>query len=284
MEMTYTYGSMLLIYGFLGWCCEVLFAAHKSHKFVNRGFLNGPICPIYGFGMVFLYMASRPFEQLNLALRWIIAFVFSMVIASAVELLTGWILEKFFHKKWWDYSKRKFNIGGYICLEFSLLWGAAGSVMTMLVNPAVIKLIDISPKYAVFRILWLVLLAALLIDFILTLAEILNISKKIKASAELEKLFKGVSDGVGEGLYDAYVKLDEKIDDKRPEFEEKKKELTDKVAKYKHILYSNNFVHKRLIKAFPNIGGGNHLALINKFQEMYRKLVKDAKERKKAEK
>ena len=168
MEMTYTYGSMLLIYGFLGWCCEVLFAAHKSHKFVNRGFLNGPICPIYGFGMVFLYMASRPFEQLNLALRWIIAFVFSMVIASVVELLTGWILEKFFHKKWWDYSNIKFNYKSRICLLGAVCFGTLCLLLCKVIHPLFADLISLVPQNVQF---WLAVILVIIfaVDCLMTI-------------------------------------------------------------------------------------------------------------------
>ncbi len=279
MSMTYTYGWMLIIYGFLGWCAEVVFAAKKSKKFVNRGFLNGPICPIYGFGMIFLFMASQPFTELPTAVRWLLAFVFSGVIASAVELLTGWALEKFFNKKWWDYSGRPFNLKGYICLEFSLLWGVAGAAATMLLGPAVKKLIDLSAGVTLLRLLWLLLIAALLADFVLTLAETFNITKKLRASEELERLLRGFSDGVGEGLYDIYTGIDERLADSRPELAEKKKELHEKLARYKHTVNSSNAIHNRLVKAFPNLADKERLGRLSELQAMYKRLIAEAKEK-----
>ena len=102
---------VFLIYAFLGWCSEVVFAALNTGKFVNRGFCNGPICPIYGFGMLFVSLCLMPFRD-NLPLL----FILSLLLTSFIEFITGFVLEKFFNQKWWDYSKLPFNINGYVCL------------------------------------------------------------------------------------------------------------------------------------------------------------------------
>ncbi len=116
------YEIMLLffIYSFLGWCVEVAFVAVTTGKVVNRGFLNGPVCPIYGCGMVGVLIILLPVKN-NV---WLL-FLGGMIICSAVELFGGWILDKIFHMRWWDYSEKPFNIGGYICLPFSIMWGFA---------------------------------------------------------------------------------------------------------------------------------------------------------------
>ena len=106
------------IYSFLGWCMEVVFCTVRTGKLVNRGFLNGPVCPIYGFGMVIVLAVLGRFSD-NIALL----FFGGMVLTSALELVGGWALKKFFHTTWWDYSEKPLNIGGYICLQFSLAWG-----------------------------------------------------------------------------------------------------------------------------------------------------------------
>ena len=111
------------IYGFLGWCSEVAFAAVAHGKFVNRGFVNGPICSIYGFGVMSVLLVLGPLKSS----LWLL-FGGSVLFTSAIEYLTGWVLEKVFHDKWWDYSKRPLNIKGYVCLEFSVLWGLACGV------------------------------------------------------------------------------------------------------------------------------------------------------------
>ncbi|HVI41432.1 MAG TPA: putative ABC transporter permease, partial [Anaerovoracaceae bacterium] len=109
-----------IIYAFLGWCTEVVYAAAKTGQFVNRGFLNGPYCPIYGFGVLFVIYLLHPVID-NL----LYIFLGSVLITSAIELAGGYILEEIFHQKWWDYSDMPLNIGGYICLFFSLMWGLA---------------------------------------------------------------------------------------------------------------------------------------------------------------
>ena len=109
---------LFLIYAFLGWCTEVAFAAVTRGKFVNRGMANGPICPIYGFGVLAVLFCLQPFRG-----NFFLLFLGSVVVTSLLELVTGWALEKFFHDKWWDYSNEPFNIKGYICLRFSILWG-----------------------------------------------------------------------------------------------------------------------------------------------------------------
>ena len=106
----YRYLWSFFAYAFLGWCMEVSFAALTSGRFVNRGFLNGPVCPIYGCGAVIVLFCLEPLKD---HLFWL--FVGSVILTSALEWLTGFVLEKIFHERWWDYSDMPFNLGGYIC-------------------------------------------------------------------------------------------------------------------------------------------------------------------------
>ncbi len=129
------------IYGFLGWCSEVAFAAVAHGKFVNRGFVNGPICSIYGFGVMSVLLVLGPLKSS----LWLL-FGGSVLFTSAIEYLTGWVLEKVFHDKWWDYSKRPLNIKGYVCLEFSVLWGLACVFVVDVFQPLVAKVVDLIPK------------------------------------------------------------------------------------------------------------------------------------------
>ena len=110
-------------YSFLGWVTEVAFHAVTQGKFVNRGFLNGPVCPIYGTGMVAVLLILGE----NISRAWLV-FLVGVGLPTLIELITGWVLERFFHNKWWDYSSRRFNLKGYICLEFSILWGGRRAV------------------------------------------------------------------------------------------------------------------------------------------------------------
>ena len=119
------------VYGFLGWCTEVIFAAFKQHRFVNRGFLNGPICPIYGVGVTLVIACLEAFQS-NLLLLYIS----SVILVTVLEGVTGWAMDKLFHNKWWI-IQTAFNIGGYVCLLFSLIWGRCMRFHRVFVHPLI---------------------------------------------------------------------------------------------------------------------------------------------------
>ena len=124
--------AYFLIYSCIGWCLEVIYAAATTGQLVNRGFLNGPVCPIYGFGMIIVLFALTPLQHSILLL-----YIGGVILPSALELVGGWALYKLYHTRWWDYSDFPFNIGGYICLEFCLLWGV-GTLVVMRIDKKVI--------------------------------------------------------------------------------------------------------------------------------------------------
>ncbi|MCI8622891.1 MAG: hypothetical protein HFG26_04435 [Provencibacterium sp.] len=120
------------VYSFLGWVCETLYCSAGRRQFVNRGFLAGPVCPVYGFGALAVLYLLGPFT------RWpVLLFLTAMVVTSALEYLTGLLLERLFHTKWWDYSGRRFNLHGRVCLRNSLLFGLIATVMALFIDPAV---------------------------------------------------------------------------------------------------------------------------------------------------
>lgn len=183
------------IYGFLGWCSKVAFAAVAHGKFVNRGFVNGPICSIYGFGVMSVLLVLGPLKSS----LWLL-FGGSVLFTSAIEYLTGWVLEKVFHDKWWDYSKRPLNIKGYVCLEFSVLWGIACVFVVDVFQPLVAKVVDLIPKklgwvlLGTFSALWIA-------DNIITAMEIRKLPKKLRALQAIEDSLTAISDEIGEEIY-----------------------------------------------------------------------------------
>ena len=134
--------AYFLIYSCIGWCLEVIYAAATTGQLVNRGFLNGPVCPIYGFGMIIVLFALTPLQHSILLL-----YIGGVILPSALELVGGWALYKIYHTRWWDYSDFPFNIGGYICLEFCLLWGVGTLVVMRIVHPVVADLVDLIPPF-----------------------------------------------------------------------------------------------------------------------------------------
>ena len=145
------------VYGFLGWCTEVAYATTKQRKFVNRGFLNGPICPIYGVGVTVVVYFLTPYKD-NL----ILLYVLSTVLVTVLEGLTGYLMDKIFHHKWWDYTNQLLNIGGYVCLIFSLVWGVACVLIVRVIHPVIHKILTFIP-----HTLGLIMLAVLEICILL---------------------------------------------------------------------------------------------------------------------
>ena len=172
MTEFYYFALSFFVYGFLGWCTEVAYAAVKQGKFVNRGFLNGPICPVYGIGVGVVVQFLTPVEN-NLVLLYIS----STILVTAIEGITGFLLEKIFHNKWWDYSDQKFNLGGYVCLKTSVLWGICTVLMIYVLNPVFTGLVGLIPKLWGEIILW-VLFGLLIVDFIGTVIAVWGLKKK----------------------------------------------------------------------------------------------------------
>ena len=202
-----------LVYSFLGWVLEVVFHAAKLGKIVNRGFLNGPVCPVYGFGMVGLLMLLRstsPADAIEDTNVFVLFFI-CMLFGSAVELLAGWLLDVIFHMRWWDYSDEPFNLHGYICLRFSLLWGVGGIVVIGMLYPMLsnITTAKIPQKYG--WIIMLLLYIVYFVDFIVTVASILGLNKKLKEIDRLQKMLRKVSDNMTERIGKTAYKAGEQI-------------------------------------------------------------------------
>ncbi len=214
---------IFLIYAFLGWMVEVAFAAFRSHTFVNRGFLNGPLCPVYGCGVLAVVIVLSPLKQTILLL-----FLGSFVLVSAIEFLTGFLLEKFFHNKWWDYSERKFNICGYICPLFSILWGLGCTLVLKVIHPLVYRGISIFPKL-LGTVLLVVFCVVFAIDFAITVASILKFNERLKLLDEVAGKIKIISDELGENIYEGVTIAVEKGEGLKGAFDIKAAELKESV-------------------------------------------------------
>lgn len=163
-----------IIYSFIGWISEVVFAFLKTKEWVNRGFLYGPFCPIYGVGALSLIIFLQPLTG-NTLLTLIGAFVFP----SFVEYIIGFILETLFNTTWWDYSNNKFNLHGRICLKFSVIWGFVALFFLYSFQPHIVKVyVDLIPLKLGYIILY-TLIIYLLIDFTLTLISLLQFKELI---------------------------------------------------------------------------------------------------------
>lgn len=164
-----------IIYSFLGWFIETIGDFIKHRKFINRGFLLGPYCPIYGTGVILITLLLSKYAN-----DAIVLFFLSMIICGTLEYLTSYIMEKVFKSRWWDYSNMKFNINGRICLETLILFGIAGVLILHSFNPFFLDIISKIPNIAL-HIITILLFIIFLTDFIISL-NIMNSIKIIKIS------------------------------------------------------------------------------------------------------
>lgn len=214
--------SYFFIYGFLGWCSEVAFAAFKQRKFVNRGFLNGPICPVYGFGVGFVVSLLMPYKS-----NVFFMYIASVIAVSSIEWITGFALEKIFHSRWWDYSDQPFNLNGYICLPFSLIWGAACMLIVYVVHPLITKFVGFIP--GLFgSVLLLVLLAGMAADLWVTAAGIFKMNQRLQKMSEIAEELHNISEQLGENIYLSVMSAVEKQEETKKKLDEAGQELAEK--------------------------------------------------------
>ncbi len=205
------YLLLFLTYAFLGWCMEVICKWIQYKRFINRGFLIGPYCPIYGWGALAITILLKRYTDDVVAL-----FVMAVVICSVIEYFTSYFMEKKYHARWWDYSDKKFNINGRICLETMVPFGILGVIIMYVTNPFFMGIYNAIPETAL-HIIAGVLFVAFIIDNM--------VSSKVISSIHLEE---------------------EKIADNT-------EEITTEISnRLKQLIKEKSYLHKRLVNAYPN--------------------------------
>ena len=162
------------IFSICGWIYESTFVSIRSRKLVNRGFLTGPFLPLYGTGATLVYIILRPVSHIPSLL-----FACGMLIATILEYITSYLLEKIFHTKWWDYTNEPYNLNGRIALIPSLFWGFLSLLLFDTLEPPVMKIIDLIP-YKTGIILLSVLMVLFFIDLIYTVITTINFRKQLE--------------------------------------------------------------------------------------------------------
>ena len=163
---------IFFVYSFIGWCGEAAMAAVHRRKFVNRGFVSGPICPVYGAGAAAVAVFLPELKD-----QLFFLFLGGMIVTTFVEYLTGRILELIFHRKWWDYSDQRFNLDGYVCLKNSVVWGICSVLMICFFDPLLCRLLVLIPRLAGDILLW-ILGVLLVIDAVGSGVAVLGLKKK----------------------------------------------------------------------------------------------------------
>ena len=252
------------LYCFFGWVYETCLVSVKKRTFVNRGFLNGPIIPIYGFGATIVYMMLYQIKE-----NAFFVFVCGAFIATILEYVTSYVMEKLFHAKWWDYTHYKYNIKGRICLLASFLWGLLSIFMTEVLQPKMNHLIDKIPRN-VGETAGIVILSLFIIDITITVVYTLEFDKKL---ANLAKIRDEIMDYLeSTKLYETKEEIKERLeeisiaslsDNFKEQFEMRISQLTnmDELEQKLKALFSRyqknaelkNVVQKRILRAFPSM-------------------------------
>ena len=241
------YIALFFIYSFAGWLMETVRISIREKKFVNRGFLIGPYCPIYGTGVLLITILLQKYSNDVWA-----TFFMSILICGTLEYMTSYVMEKIFNARWWDYSKRKFNINGRICLETLIPFGIMGTFIIFIANPFLLKYINMVPEMVLSIILEIITII-FIIDGIVSCKIVsdlkgmskefkdntIEISEKVKARIEsgkfklykrLVKAFPGIRNGV---KYDKIKEFKKKIEESKKEIKEKidnsKREIKEKI-------------------------------------------------------
>ena len=217
------YYLWFMAYSILGWVYESTICSIGEKKFINRGFLNGPYCPIYGAGAILdiliLGKISDPF----------LLFFLGMTVTSSLEYITSYLMEKLFHARWWDYSDRKFNINGRVCLLGAIVFGTFSVLLIKFIHPCLMSITDMLSS------IWQHLLtgcsfAVFMIDIIVTLSGFAGFDSKLKEiSIALEQANNGISYKI--------------------------RGLSERLPKHSTDIFLKriNWQHRRMISAFPRM-------------------------------
>lgn len=167
------------LFSVLGWVYECTYCAIKNRKWDNRGFLFGPVCPIYGFGASFVIIAASVLPKGSQDTVWWQVFLASAAGSAVLEYSTSWVLEKFFHARWWDYSNIPLNLNGRICLPFALCFGTVGCLLYYFVFPFVSASAPSLPQYA-WELIALATAGLMSADLALTLSALTDLTKRVE--------------------------------------------------------------------------------------------------------
>lgn len=206
--------AFFYIYAFLGWCVEIAYHALTTGHLVNRGMLAGPFCPIYGAGMLLMIIFTESIQQ-----SWLLTFLASMLLCTALELVVGLVLRALFHTQWWDYSKEPFNIAGLICLRFSLAWGLGGAFLIKVVHPPIRDLVALVPPFMlaiIFGALSLVMLA----DLIITVRGIRHLQSQSDLLFDIEAQIRETSAAIGSAITEHTLDAQERLEPVQERFDE----------------------------------------------------------------
>ena len=291
---------LFFLYCFFGWIFESTFVSLKSRKFVNRGFMRGPFLPIYGSGAIMMLVVSMPFQD-NIFLTYIAG----CIGATALELVTGELMEALFKVRYWDYSNQKFNYKGHICLSSTVAWGFLTILMTEFLHKGVERIIFILPPAAVTA-LTVATSFYIVVDFTLSFKAAMDLRDVLmgleKAKEEMERIQKRLdviiavaSDEIESRRQENSLKAEELMDSIEAKFNSLRERLKINPSEFvddvreeimelrnKYSIEKEQRMRFRRLKDFyqRNLIKGNPTMKSKRFEEALEELKKAVNERK----
>ncbi len=288
------------VYSFFGWVWETSKCSIQQRRFINRGFLNGPIIPIYGFGGTIIFLLLHPIKK-----HWYLVFFLGIILATLLEYITSVLMEVLFHAKWWDYSENRFNFQGRICLLASIFWGFLSMVDLYVFAPFLERMIGLTSRKN-GEIIGVVFVLLLCIDFIITVIYTIQLDHILLSMQRLREEFsqylietsladrsssflhhlrtlsiegvKSKSIGYKKELLSRFQgRIDKNLNniEKEARILGFRKELEDKFvgffARYNQSAERGNYIHRRLLRAFPNIKSKRRQGLLEDLRSKFKK-------------
>lgn len=273
MDIFYRYILFFAVYGFIGWIIESSFCSIIFKKLVNRGFLNGPLIPVYAFGALALVFVSQRLPKMELIPSILTVFLIGVIVTSLVEYFTGWLLEFLFQSKWWDYSDNRFNIKGRVCLKNSLSFGVMAVALIYVIHPAITGMVALMPP-ALRMWLSIILIIVVMADLTVTVFTILNLNKRLKSiqsgmqaiKEKLDSLQFDMTSGIRERIVGFYESHDMENQLYKPiDF------INEHIRQMEH---DNKVLQKRILNAFPSLRSLKYPEYLNTIKEQIGILIK----------
>ena len=255
MNAVKIYFLLFIIYSIMGWLMEVTLKLIENKKFINRGFLIGPYCPIYGYGAILITFLLKKYTDDVLTL-----FIMAILICGILEYATSYFMEKMFKARWWDYSKNKFNINGRICLETIIPFGLMGLLIMYVTNPFFLEKLGSLPTIWLNILFWTVLVL-FIIDYIVSTVVISYLKKAVKfvgkdldnteeITTKIKEILRGRSTlhrrliNAYPGLEAVKMRIQEKKEEIKQQVQEHKKEIIEYVKEQKREISEQIYEQK----------------------------------------
>ena len=257
-------------YCFCGWCFESAYVSVRRRKLTNRGFMRGPFLPIYGSGAIMMLVVSMPFRD-NIFLTYLAG----CVGATALEYVTGVVMEALFKVRYWDYSNQKFNFQGHICLSSTLVWGVFTVVLTRFIHVPVERMVLAIPS-KVLTVVTLILTAGIFSDFALSFKAAIDLRNLLdKMDQVKEEIFH-----IQKRLNTLLEQMEEEVASRREAFAENiREELAELKAKSSFLQERRNHAaglldvfQKNMIRSNPGMTSVKYKESLEELKEKLAKL------------